>query len=109
MTVQLYTDIYDVPTSVTNVAYVLHAPVGTTVLSISYPSDMATAIPETFQLVADSSKTKYQTTSYIADANNKIQITTYAVATSSSGTVSKTVKQDGHVNQLVKLDLPISY
>jgi hypothetical protein len=106
-TVQLYTDIFDAPTSVTHVSYVLHARVGTTVVSITYPSDMATAIPETFQLVADGKDPKYHTTAYITDSNNAVQLTTYGVATAASGAVSKTFKQDGHVNQAIKLDMNV--
>jgi hypothetical protein len=108
-TVQLYTDIFDAPTSVTHVSYVLHARVGTTVVSITYPSDMATAIPETFQLVADGKDAKYHTTTYVTDGNNAVQITTYGIATAASGAVSKTFKQNGHVNQAIKLDMNVPH
>jgi hypothetical protein len=105
--VQLYSDIADVPANVTSVAYVLHAPIGTTVVSVSYPSDMATMIPEAFHLIADAKDAKYHTTTYVADANGKIKITTYAIATASTGAVSKTFKHNGRANQLVKLDMRV--
>jgi hypothetical protein len=106
-TVQLYSDIYDAPSSVTTVSYVLHAPIGTTVLNVSYPSDMATAIPETFQLIADATDATYHATTFVADANGKVKITTYAIATASTGVVSKTFKHPGKANQIIKLDLKL--
>jgi hypothetical protein len=105
--VQLYSDIADVPTNVKSVAYVLHAPVGTRVVSVSYPPDMAKTIPEAFQLIADAKDAKYHTTTYVADANGTIKIATYAIATAPTGAVSKTFKHNGHANQLVKLDMKV--
>jgi hypothetical protein len=104
-TVQLYTDIYDVPANVKSVAYVLHARVGTTVVSIAYPSDMTTGIPETFRLIADGNDSKYETTTYVSGPDDHVDFVTYAVATLPNGTVSRTFQQNGHVNQLVNQGL----
>jgi len=105
--VQLYSDMYDAPASITNVAYVLHAPAGTTVVSVSYPSDMTTAIPETFQLIADEKDAKFETTTFVSAPNGKIKMITYAVATAATGAVSRTFKHPGKVNHLVKLGMKL--
>lgn len=50
--VHLSATINDTPSDVTGVAYTLHAPIGTSVVSVVYPPD-PNNIPQTFQFYAD--------------------------------------------------------
>ena len=56
--VTMSNDIYDASTNVTKVAYILHAPGGTTVTSVSY-ANSTTGIPETFTFYADNQPGDY--------------------------------------------------
>lgn len=103
--VQMYTDISDLSTNVTNVAYVLHAPKGTSVKSVTYPSDMATNIPETFTFYADDAVSSYTNTAYVTDANKTVAVTAYSIATNSAGTKSKSQSKAGYADQTLQMVL----
>ncbi len=52
LVVHLSATVYDAPSDITGVAYTMHAPVGTSVVSVVYPPD-PNNIPQTFQFYAD--------------------------------------------------------
>jgi hypothetical protein len=97
--VQLYSDIGDASANVQQAAYVLHGPHGTTMVSVSYPSDGTASIPETFIYVADQAVSSYKSYATIYDANRGVSVVTYTVATNTANTKVQSQSVSSVANQ----------
>ncbi len=64
LVVHLSATIYDTPSDITGVAYTMHAPVGTSVVSVVYPPD-PNNIPQTFQFYADNPAGTWDSYTYV--------------------------------------------
>jgi hypothetical protein len=94
-------DIYDASTNVKGVAYILHAPGGTTVKSVSY-ANSTKGIPETFTFYADNQPGDYDSYVVTTDANSQTQIDAYTTVQTVSGTTQSLTAQ-GHPGQQIHI------
>jgi hypothetical protein len=99
--VTMSNDIYDVSTNVTKVAYILHAPIGTTVTSVSYANSTA-GIPETFTFYADTQPGDYDSYVVTTDANSKVSVYAYTTVQTVSGKTQSLTAQ-GHPGQQIHI------
>jgi len=75
--VHLSATIGDTPSDITGVAYTMHAPVGTSVVSVVYPPD-PNNIPQTFQFVADNPAGVWDSYTYVDTKTTGIGVTATA-------------------------------
>ena len=99
--VTMSNDIYDSSTNVKGVAYILHAPSGTTVKSVSY-ANSTEGIPETFTFYADNQPGDYDSYVVTTDANSQTQINAYTTVQTLSGTTQSLTAQ-GHPGQQIHI------
>jgi len=77
LVVHLSATIVDTPSDITGVAYTMHAPVGTSVVSVVYPPD-PTNIPQTFQFYADNPAGAWDSYTYVDTKTTGISVTATA-------------------------------
>jgi len=69
--------VYDAPSDITGVVYTMHAPVGTSVVSVVYPPD-PNNIPQTFQFHADNPAGTWDSYTYVDTKTAGIGVTATA-------------------------------
>jgi len=77
LVVHLSATVVDTPSDITGVAYTMHAPVGTSVVSVVYPPD-PNNIPQTFQFYADNPANTWDSYTYVATKTTGISVTATA-------------------------------
>jgi len=77
LVVHLSATVYDAPSDITGVAYTMHAPVGTSVVSVVYPPD-PNNIPQTFQFHADNPAGTWDSYTYVDTKTTGIGVTATA-------------------------------
>ncbi len=96
--VHLTATIYDTPTDITDATYTMHAPVGTTVRSVAYPTD-PNNIPQTFYFYADNPSGVWDSYTNVATKTSGVAVTATAqVANFNTFSASGLSNQDVHTH-----------
>ena len=77
LVVHLSATVYDAPSDITAITYTMHAPVGTSVVSVVYPPD-PNNIPQTFQFYADNPAGAWDSYTYVNTKTTGIGVTATA-------------------------------
>lgn len=104
--VQMFSDIADSGTHINNVAYVLHAPLGVRVVSVTYPPDTNPNIHESLQFFADGKQHKYYNTATVFSALSSVTVVTYSTAVGKTGK-TRSATRIGKANQTLAMTLNV--